>query len=74
MAEEILRLAWDTDVRPLLAKVRTDLGAEADPLAAYRSSGYGRRIAADRQGDLEGGGELGLRSSLPMAGGGRISR
>ena len=54
MAEEILRLAWDTDVRPLLAKVRTDLGAEADPLGAYRSSGYGRRIAAGRQGDLEG--------------------
>ena len=54
MAEEILRLAWDTDVRPLLAKVRTDQGAEADPLAAYRSSGYGRRIAEDRQGDLEG--------------------
>ena len=54
MAEEILRQAWDTDVRPLLAKVRGDLGAEADPLAAYRSSGYGRRIAAGRQGDLEG--------------------
>jgi len=54
MAEEVLRQAWDTDVRPLLAKVRADLGAAADPLGAYRASGYGRRIAADREGELEG--------------------
>ena len=54
MAEEGLRDAWDTDVRPLLAQVRTDLGAAANPLAAYRTSGYFERIAADRQGILEG--------------------
>ena len=59
MAEEILRLAWDTDVRPLLARVRTDMGAEADPLAAYRASGYAERIAAARQSDLEGAGSWG---------------
>ncbi len=59
MAEEILRLAWDTDVRPLLARVRTDMGAEPDPLAAYRASGYAERIAAGRQGDLEGAGSWG---------------
>ena len=52
--EEILRDAWDTDVRPLLAVVRRDLGAEADPLAAYRHSGYFERIAVEREGELEG--------------------
>lgn len=54
MAEEVLRSAWDTDVRPLLAKIRTELGAAADPLAAYRQSGYFERIAEARQGILEG--------------------
>jgi len=52
--EEILRTAYDTDVRPLLAVVRSELGAEIDPLAAYRQSGYCERIAEERQGELEG--------------------
>ena len=54
MAEEVLRGAWDTDVRPLLAKVRTDLGAAADPLAVYRESGYHASIVRDRRGELVG--------------------
>ena len=54
MAEEVLRAAWDTDVRPLLARVRIDLGAAADPLTAYRESGYFEHIAQQRQGVLEG--------------------
>ncbi len=53
-AEEILRAAYDTDVRPLLAKARSELGAAIDPLGAYRSSGYFERIATERQGVLEG--------------------
>ena len=52
--EEILRNAYDTDVRPLLALVRQELGAEANPLDAYRRSGYFEHIALERQGDLEG--------------------
>tara|TARA_Y100000589_G_scaffold322818_1_gene356399 strand:+ start:1147 stop:2382 length:1236 start_codon:yes stop_codon:yes gene_type:complete len=52
--EEILRAAYDTDVRPLLAQVRLEQGAEIDPLGAYRSSGYFERIAVERQGELEG--------------------
>ena len=52
--EEILRNAYDVDVRPLLAVVREELGAETDPLGAYRQSGYFKRIAEDRQGELEG--------------------
>ena len=53
-AEEILRNAYDTDVRPLLAVVRQELGAAANPLVAYRQSGYFERIAEERQGELEG--------------------
>ncbi|MBT4977803.1 MAG: L-rhamnose isomerase [Gemmatimonadetes bacterium] len=52
--EEILRNAYDVDVRPLLAVVREELGAEADPLRSYRESGYFKHIAEDRQGELEG--------------------
>ena len=52
--EEILRNAYDTDVRPLLALVRQELGAEANPLDAYRRSGYFERIAIERQGELKG--------------------
>ena len=52
--EEILRNAYDTDVRSLLAIVRQELGAEADPLCTYRRSGYFERIALERQGELKG--------------------
>ena len=54
VAEEVLRQAYDTDVRPLLAHVREELGAASDPLAAYRRSGYFERIAGERQGELAG--------------------
>lgn len=53
-AEEVLRDAFDTDVRPLLAVARLELGAEADPLAAYRRSGYFAKVAAARVGALKG--------------------
>ena len=52
--EEILRTAYDVDVRPLLAVAREELGAETDPLGSYRQSGYFKQIAEDRQGELEG--------------------
>jgi L-rhamnose isomerase/sugar isomerase len=58
-AEEILRQAFDTDVRPLLAHVREALGAVAEPLAVYRQSGYFERIAVERQGELAGGASWG---------------
>ena len=58
-AEEALRQAYDTDVRPLLAHVRQELGAVADPLAVYRGSGYFERIADERQGELAGGASWG---------------
>ena len=37
-ANRLLVDAFSTDVRPLCAKVRTDLGAAADPIAAFRAT------------------------------------
>jgi L-rhamnose isomerase/sugar isomerase len=45
---ELLLDAFATDVRPLCAKVRADLGAAEDPIAALRGSGYVDRIAEER--------------------------
>ncbi len=39
-AENIVREAFETDVRPLLAAVREEMGLAADPMAAYLASGY----------------------------------
>ena len=47
-AEECLKSAFATDVRPALAAWRKARGLPEDPLEAHRSSGYGERIAADR--------------------------
>ena len=47
---EALVEAFNTDVRPLCAKVRADLGAAEDPLAALRASGYAERRTAERGG------------------------
>src|SRR5438067_8684227 len=42
--------AFSTDVRPLLAELRADLGLDPDPVAAYHRSGYAEKIVADRVG------------------------
>ncbi len=47
-AEEILRAAYTTDVTRLLRAVRRKLKVPADPLAAYRASGYEAAAAKDR--------------------------
>jgi L-rhamnose isomerase / sugar isomerase len=47
-AHQVLRDAYAADVRPLCAKVRTDLGGAADPLAEYRASGRAARMAEER--------------------------
>jgi L-rhamnose isomerase/sugar isomerase len=48
MSERILKHAYTTDVRPMLAEYRKAKGLHADPLIAYRESGYALRAAADR--------------------------
>ena len=47
-AEECLRAAFFTDVKPLLAAWRTGRGLAPDPMAAYRASGYAEKAAAER--------------------------
>jgi L-rhamnose isomerase/sugar isomerase len=47
-AEETLQAAFQTDVRPLLAVVRQEMGVPEDPLSAFRASGYQERIAEER--------------------------
>jgi L-rhamnose isomerase/sugar isomerase len=54
-ANAILMDAFDTDVRPLLADVRTEMGLDPDPMAAYARSGYAERIAAERVGGQAAG-------------------
>jgi L-rhamnose isomerase/sugar isomerase len=46
---EALLDAFRTDVRPLCAKVRVDLGAAGDPVRSLRESGYARRMAEQRE-------------------------
>lgn len=55
-AEECLRDAYATDVRPALAEWRTGRGLPGDPLAAHRESGYVAAAAADRAPRKPGGG------------------
>ncbi len=47
-AYRILTDAYDTDVRPLLAQVRQEMGLHPDPIAAYRADDYGQRVAKER--------------------------
>ncbi|HAZ64524.1 MAG TPA: sugar isomerase [Armatimonadetes bacterium] len=42
--------AYETDVRPLLALVREDLGLDPDPLGAFLASGYQQKVDAERAG------------------------
>jgi L-rhamnose isomerase / sugar isomerase len=43
-----LQAAYETDVRPLLAEARLRQGLNPDPVAAFRASGYGERVARER--------------------------
>jgi L-rhamnose isomerase/sugar isomerase len=47
-AEETLQTAFQTDVRPLLAVVRQEMGLPEDPLAAFKASRYQERMAEER--------------------------
>lgn len=54
-ANDVLMDAYHTDVRPLLAELRTELSLDPDPVAAYRRSGYQERIVAERVGGQQAG-------------------
>ncbi|MBM9509283.1 L-rhamnose isomerase [Actinacidiphila acididurans] len=54
-ANAALMDAYNTDVRPLLAEVREELGLHPDPMAAYRATGHAEKIAAERIGGQQAG-------------------
>jgi len=45
---EVLVEAYETDVRPLLAQVRVEMGLDPDPIAAHRASRYEQKVANER--------------------------
>lgn len=47
-AAQCLKRAFRTDVSPILAMARVRSGGAADPVAAYRASGYRDRVASAR--------------------------
>ncbi len=47
-AHRIITEAFKTDVRPLLAQVREEMGVPEDPESAYLKSGYEEKIRAER--------------------------
>jgi L-rhamnose isomerase/sugar isomerase len=49
-ANGVLVDAFSTDVRPLLAELREDMGIEPDPLGAYARSGHAEQVRTERAG------------------------
>jgi L-rhamnose isomerase/sugar isomerase len=47
-AHRVLMEAFEADVRPLLNRLRTELGIAADPVEAFEAGGYAERLAAER--------------------------
>jgi L-rhamnose isomerase/sugar isomerase len=54
-ANAVLMDAYNTDVRPILAELRTESGLDPDPVAAYHRSGYQEKIVAERAGGQQAG-------------------
>jgi L-rhamnose isomerase/sugar isomerase len=54
-ANAVLMDAYNTDVRPLLADMREQLGLDPDPMAAYSRSGYAAKIVRERVGGRAAG-------------------
>lgn len=58
MATLTLKAAFRTDVEPILAMARVEKGGAADPVAAFRESGYRRKVAEERPAVAGGGGGI----------------
>ncbi|MFJ9722267.1 L-rhamnose isomerase [Streptomyces sp. NPDC101209] len=54
-ANAVLMDAYNTDVRPLLAEVRQEMGLDPDPIAAYHRSGWAETIVEERVGGQQAG-------------------
>jgi L-rhamnose isomerase/sugar isomerase len=51
----VLMDAYNTDVRPLLAELREEMGLAPEPVRAYLASGYGEKMVAQRVGGTAAG-------------------
>jgi len=47
-AHRIVLEAFESDVRPLLARLRREVGVDEDPVAAFRSGGFADALARER--------------------------
>jgi L-rhamnose isomerase/sugar isomerase len=47
-AHRLLLEAFETDVRPLLARLREKQGLDPDPVEAFRRGGHAERLAQER--------------------------
>ncbi len=54
-ANAVVMDAFNTDVRPILAQVREEMGIEPDPIAAYTASDYAEEINERRVGGSAAG-------------------
>lgn len=54
-AHRLMLDAFNTDVRPLCAKAREDLGASSDPISSFRSSGYMEKVSCERRSGAQAG-------------------
>ncbi|MGH3292222.1 MAG: L-rhamnose isomerase [Trebonia sp.] len=54
-ANAVLMDAYNTDVRPLLAELREEMGLAPEPVKAYLASGYADKIVAERVGGTAAG-------------------
>jgi L-rhamnose isomerase/sugar isomerase len=54
-ANAVLMDAYNTDVRPLLAELREEMGLAPDPVKAYLASGYAEKIVSERIGGAAAG-------------------
>ncbi|MFI6599618.1 L-rhamnose isomerase [Nonomuraea sp. NPDC050536] len=54
-ANAVFMDAYNTDVRPLLAELREEMGLAPDPMAAYAGSGYFDKVVEERVGGSQAG-------------------
>lgn len=58
MASETLKVAFRTDVEPILAMARAERGGAIDPVATYRAAGYRAKVATERPAVAGGSGGI----------------
>jgi L-rhamnose isomerase/sugar isomerase len=58
MASQTLKAAFETDVSPIVQRVRLEAGGAIAPLAVYRAAGYRRRVAEVRPRSTSLGGGI----------------